>query len=944
MTSAQRFSLSATAVAVPGPALNALLDKMGSATPAQLTIAASSTFGSVPALRPQNLLSSSAPAGWIAASPDATLHLQWTGPRTIGSIQLTPYGAGIAAQPTQVLISSPEGSRDVPVPQSGALTFAPLRTNQLDISFPGVMDVTAYNPLVGRAQQLPVGLAGLSIPALAGLSTGQPSPGTPFTLGCGQGPPLTVDGHTYATSVSGIASDLTNLTPLPLRVCGPRIHAGAAGRTHYLTSPGTGLPLTVTDLSLAASATRATATAGRSLHIGSWGTEYRTATIGAGRAVLPGGSPGGQRRLDGHPERAPARAGDAGRLAAGLRRARWPGRPGRDGFHSRDRIPPGAGREHSRGLPRDRGGGVAVAAPPDTAVAAPGGFARNPAEPDRVLARRGGRDRGARLDRRPAALAVPVVLMLGWWSPRWVPLLAFGAMCAAGAVTISGLSHGAQYGFGAFSWAAQAAALIALAAALTPLRPVPGAVATAGGPADAGGPRRGAGGRTPMTTLGETARAPASSARRPLAAIEELDLYLDSTHEPNLVQLETHARGHLDRPALAAAVTAVLAASPDAGRRLAPASRWDRRLHWQTSAGAPLVVAGWRSPAELTALRERLFAAPLSLYGATFRLILAVGPEHDVVILQVHHAAFDGISAIALLSAISGAYTERAGVSTEPGDPLPADPEGLDGPAMPAWLCRGPGRAIGRPVTLRRPMTLPGTVTRIAPQGASPDRPGYGFVLTSMPVPRRPRGGRGPHPTVNDLLVAALSLTVDRWDTAHGLRSGQIRITVPVNARDPEQRWQGYGNLSRLIRVSTQPGERTDPAVLLAQGHGADPGRQAAAPGRDRHDGAGCWRPGGPRPSSSRARPGWPAASPARRSPTPPWSPTWAWSRIRPASAVPASSRCGSRRPLRCRAACPSARPRSPAACTCPSGTGTPCWTRPPPPPSPARTARPSPN
>ena len=90
-----------------------------------------------------------------------------------------------------------------------------------------------------------------------------------------------------------------------------------------------------------------------------------------------------------------------------------------------------------------------------------------------------------------AALAVPVVLLLGWWSPRWVPLLAFGAMCAAGAVTISGLSHGAQYGFGAFSWAAQAAALIALAAALTPLRPAPGAVATAGGPADAGGPAAG---------------------------------------------------------------------------------------------------------------------------------------------------------------------------------------------------------------------------------------------------------------------------------------------------------------------------------------------------------------------------------------------------------------------------------------------------------------------
>jgi hypothetical protein len=69
---------------------------------------------------------------------------------------------------------------------------------------------------------------------------------------------------------------------------------------------------------------------------------------------------------------------------------------------------------------------------------------------------------------------VPAVILLGWWRRQWVPWLAFAAMCAAGASVIAGLDHGAQPGFGPlspFGWPAQAAALIALAAAVVP--PVP---------------------------------------------------------------------------------------------------------------------------------------------------------------------------------------------------------------------------------------------------------------------------------------------------------------------------------------------------------------------------------------------------------------------------------------------------------------------------------------
>jgi len=332
-----------------------------------------------------------------------------------------------------------------------------------------------------------------------------------------------------------------------------------------------------------------------------------------------------------------------------------------------------------------------------------------------------------------------------------------------------------------------------------------------------------------VTTLRDAPGAPSSW---PFAPIEELDLYLENAQEPSLVQLETHVPGHLDQAALEAALAGVLAADPATRRHLATTSRWSRRLRWEApapairtgSGPAPsgeaglLTVAGWRSPGQLAALRDQLSAWPISLSSTAARLILAVGPEHDVVILQIHHAAFDGISGLALLAAICAAYRDRAGPSIRPQSAFPSRP--APDPVHPpaphrsrheqAPAPRRDGHRPGLP-------PLPGLVTRIAVQAAQPDRPGYGFVLKSAPVPRSARSGRGPYPTVNDLLVTAMILTVDQWNAARGRRGGTVRISVPVNGRDPQRRWEGPGNLSRLIRVTARPGQRTDAAGLLAQ-------------------------------------------------------------------------------------------------------------------------------
>jgi arabinofuranan 3-O-arabinosyltransferase len=561
----QRFGVAGTVTAVPGTQLNSLLSALDPG-PAQLTITASSTFGSLPALSPRNLLTGSS-AGWVGGDEHASLHLKWTGQRSISQINLTAPTQGIAAQPTRVLISSPAGTRDLPVPLGGVLHFAPLKTTQLTISFVGVMATTAYNPLVGRATQLPVGLAGLTIPALQGLNAGVPAATTPVKLACGQGPSLTIDGRTYPTSVSGTVADLTSFRSLPLHLCTKGAALTLPAGRHYLTSPGYGLPLTVTGLTLknAASGSAATTTAatGRTFTVKDWGPEHRTGTIGAGdrsylevhQAAAPGwtatlnGKPLQPVTLDGWQQAFIVPAGAGGPVVLSftpvngyhlwliiafaafallLILALWPrrwtparsapesspepaARPGRrlpwrrraddtddtDGepTSSADDEPTGPMRSHSDETDTDPG----LVGPryPNGS-----GDPDRPRDPDRPttpshtepisitsptspigLARYSGRGRyevSARAYWITVAAATVVlalvsgwlafvvlgVLLVGWAVPRWVPWLAFLAMCVAGGFAIAELSHGPAHGFGAFGWPAQVAAIVALAAGL----------------------------------------------------------------------------------------------------------------------------------------------------------------------------------------------------------------------------------------------------------------------------------------------------------------------------------------------------------------------------------------------------------------------------------------------------------------------------------------------
>ncbi len=281
-------SLSGTAVPLPTAQLEQILGFVAHPEGVKLTIAASSWLGQLPRFRPANLIvNNSAP--WIAGLGDKkpTLTIAWTGKKPVGSITvgLTPD----AAIPKRIIIKSPVGTRTVTVPKKGgAISFAPMTTNKLTLTFVGVSKGVTTIPTGSIPLQLPVGLASLAVPAVTTSAPSADPMSTPIATTCGLGPVVEIDGVARPTSVSGTLGDLINLLPMKLTVCGASSTTLAAG-SHTISFPtGGNAPsggFQVTALTAQPAGAPSATLAKRSARITSWSPVHRTIALGAGPAT-----------------------------------------------------------------------------------------------------------------------------------------------------------------------------------------------------------------------------------------------------------------------------------------------------------------------------------------------------------------------------------------------------------------------------------------------------------------------------------------------------------------------------------------------------------------------------------------------------------------------------------------------------------------------------------
>jgi NRPS condensation-like uncharacterized protein len=290
-------------------------------------------------------------------------------------------------------------------------------------------------------------------------------------------------------------------------------------------------------------------------------------------------------------------------------------------------------------------------------------------------------------------------------------------------------------------------------------------------------------------------------ATTPLNVLDELYLHLDRPDEPWSVHLEVWVEGRVDANRLAGAIDTASRRHPLARARLQPGHPASARYQWEVAdrlAEVALREVECHSDSDLADARETLMGSTPSLTAAPpFAVTLAHREGGDAIMLNLAHAAGDGLAALRLMASFLRAY---AGVD----DPAPSvDPLAVRDIGK-LVESRNPAARLSRGRTLlQQAGRLVGGPARVAPRGGD-GGPGYGFELIALDPERvdalqELRTGGA---TLNDVLLGALAQAIWSWNRLHGSDDrSDIGLMMPVNLRPPEWRTEVVGNFASYVSV-----------------------------------------------------------------------------------------------------------------------------------------------
>lgn len=296
----------------------------------------------------------------------------------------------------------------------------------------------------------------------------------------------------------------------------------------------------------------------------------------------------------------------------------------------------------------------------------------------------------------------------------------------------------------------------------------------------------------------------------PLTLLDEGLLHFQDARAQWNVQLELGTDHHVDEAAFRRAVLNCCRRHPLVRARIAPWKQTENSYAWHVGDELdvdPVQVLDCPDDAALERIRADLYRPEIPLSSTPgLRIVLARRPGGDQVLLNTSHLVADGIGAVRLMQTITREYRGEP----DPPDPVPLD-EARD---LAAYLApKNRSERWARSMEpLRRIREAIDSPSRIAVVGgvAGDD---FGFVCRAFDIGASTTPAllqRESGTTINDVLLAVLHLTVQAWNTEHGMETDRVGSLMPVNVRPAERFWEVVSNITSMATVSTSPEDRSD--------------------------------------------------------------------------------------------------------------------------------------
>lgn len=300
------------------------------------------------------------------------------------------------------------------------------------------------------------------------------------------------------------------------------------------------------------------------------------------------------------------------------------------------------------------------------------------------------------------------------------------------------------------------------------------------------------------------------STRVPFTVLDEAMYHIERKHSPLNIQLGVGAGGRIDIDRLREAVVEACEAHPLARAKQREAEGWERGYDWEVSAAPPdppVREVSVEDTEEFAEVQTEFYSEPFDLTEEPpFRLLVARDAEEsgcDRLLTSVSHVPADGVGTLRLVRTVSQAYNGdeiETDVNLEESRDVPDD-------ARPSSVTKRLERLGNAASHLTNTVDAPES---IAKDGAS-GRDGWGFVerrlgeLGDRVVRNRPNGA-----SVNDVLLAALHLTIDDWNREHGESTEKISLMMPINLRPRDWFYDVFGMYAIFGSVSTKSAHRGD--------------------------------------------------------------------------------------------------------------------------------------